>query len=128
MLLFWAIIGPTIGSLNDTDFVLWEIRNTGSFSVNSYNFFAGFYNSFGPCDRHDGALSLVWKLEAPFKIKAFDWRIMINRLLTKDLLKVRGIPFPNTSFNCAFCDSSLETMEHIFFKCPIVRLIWRDIT
>ncbi|XP_058761127.1 uncharacterized protein LOC131634472 [Vicia villosa] len=126
--LFQELHGSVLRISDNTDSVTWDAGKYSSFSVKScYLFYAGFYNPYGPYGRHDGALSLVWKSKAPFKNKAFGWRILVNRLPTKDLLKVRGISFPNSSLNCVFCGYALETMEHIFFKCSIVKLVWRDI-
>lgn len=45
----------------------------------------------GPPNKCDMAIEIVWKLEVPFKIKVFGWRLFVNRLSTIDLLMYRGI-------------------------------------
>lgn len=34
---------------------------------------------------------ILWKAQVPFKIKAFGWKTFLNRLLSKDHLRRRGI-------------------------------------
>ncbi|XP_058727126.1 uncharacterized protein LOC131598556 [Vicia villosa] len=115
-------------SQSGQDSVVWELGNDAGFSVKScYNFYAGFWHPFGPNNLHDEALKLVWRMQVPFKTKAFGWRLLINKLPTKDLLKIRGMIFLDDSVKCAFCNSAHETLEHLFFKCYVVKLIWRDI-
>ncbi|XP_058746462.1 uncharacterized protein LOC131619376 [Vicia villosa] len=66
-------------------------------------------------------------MEVPFKIKAFAWRLFVNRLPTKDLLEFRGIHFSTPNLNCVFCDSHLENMDHMFFKCEVIKVVWKEI-
>lgn len=54
-------------------------------------------------------------MEVPYKIKAFGWRFFVNRLLTKDLLRNRGINFSLSNSKCTFCDYYLEDRNHSFF-------------
>ncbi|XP_058752491.1 uncharacterized protein LOC131625668 [Vicia villosa] len=114
--------GPGSG---ESDTVEWMAEADGVFSVAScYKFFAGFRIPFGPSNKFDGALSLIWKMEVPFKIKAFGWRVLVNRLPTKDLLLRKGITFSGDFSKCVFCGVHPESMMHSFFLCPSVALVW----
>lgn len=45
-----------------------------------YAHYAAFRVPLGSPNRYNLTLGLVWKLEVTFKIKAFDWRLLVNRL------------------------------------------------
>jgi len=71
-------------------------------------------NDVGPSHK------LIWKSKVPQKIKIFIWLLTNNVVLTKDNLirrKWSGSPV------CQFCDQN-ETVGHLFFTCPIVKVIW----
>ncbi|XP_058733972.1 uncharacterized protein LOC131605656 [Vicia villosa] len=112
------------------DSVSWSLESEKVFSVAScYNWYVSLRTPFGPSKRCEEALEIVWKLEVPYKIKVFAWRLFVNRLPTKDLLVYRGISFAssNSSLNCIFCNTHLEENDHTFFKCVVIKVVWREI-
>ncbi|XP_058774199.1 uncharacterized protein LOC131648460 [Vicia villosa] len=112
----------------EADVLEWKADSDGVFSVAScYNFFAGFRIPYGPSNIFDGALSLIWKVEVSFKVKAFGWRLLVNRLSTKDLLLLRGILFSEEASKCVFCGIDPKSMAHSFFVCPMVKLVWDSV-
>ncbi|XP_058727132.1 uncharacterized protein LOC131598560 [Vicia villosa] len=116
-----------IGVLED-DKVVWYGEPGGIFSVAScYHFYANFCIPYGHPNRDEAVLGKIWKIGAPYKIKAFSWRLILNRLPTKDLLRSRGISLPLTSLNCVFCDIEAESRNHSFFSCKVMKIIWDDI-
>ncbi|XP_058726908.1 uncharacterized protein LOC131598309 [Vicia villosa] len=109
----------------DGDETVWRAKSDGVFSVAScYKFYVGSRIPYGPFNKYDGALSLVWKSEVPFKIKAFGWRLLVNRLPTKDLLLHRGIIFTVENSKCVFCGVDPESRKHSFFTCSSVKAVW----
>ncbi|XP_058749849.1 uncharacterized protein LOC131622838 [Vicia villosa] len=110
------------------DGVEWFYNEETDFSVAScYSFLLKRLTPFGPPNKSDEAFGLLWKLEVPFKIKAFGWRLFLNRLPTKDLLLLRGISLPLDNIACSFCGVDLEKCRHTFFVCGVVKRIWNDI-
>ncbi|XP_058734060.1 uncharacterized protein LOC131605759 [Vicia villosa] len=110
------------------DEIGWDLTADGSFSVAScYNFYAENFIPFGPPNRYDNVLALVWKMEVPFKIKAFGWRLLINRLPTKDQLVHRKIALSLDNSLCGFCGTNPESRDHVFFGCKSVELVWREV-
>ncbi|XP_058776654.1 uncharacterized protein LOC131650974 [Vicia villosa] len=99
------------GGLHDErDAVSWLIDLDNGFSVAScYHRYILLCTPFGPQNRDDEALEKVWKMEVPFKIKAFAWRLFVNRLPTKDLLV------------------QLENRDHLFFNCDVSKVVWNEI-
>uniref|UniRef100_A0A2N9FJC4 laccase n=1 Tax=Fagus sylvatica TaxID=28930 RepID=A0A2N9FJC4_FAGSY len=64
---------------------------------------------------------LLWKLKLPHKILTFTWKILHHALPLKTELNKRGINCANT---CSLCNSTTETMEHIFLQCSFARAVW----
>ncbi|XP_058753205.1 uncharacterized protein LOC131626408 [Vicia villosa] len=78
------------GLKEDKDSVCWLLDSEKAFTVSScYNRYASLRTPFGPIKRNEEALEIVWKMEVPYKIKAFAWMLFVNRLPTKDLLVYR---------------------------------------
>ncbi|XP_058754112.1 uncharacterized protein LOC131627290 [Vicia villosa] len=110
------------------DFVEWSLDSEKGFTVSScYALYAQRRIPFGPFNRHDEALELIWKMEIPFRIKSFGWRLFVDRLPTKDLLVYRGINLTSTNLKCVFCDLHLEDRDHLFFKCNVINFVWNEI-
>jgi hypothetical protein len=62
----------------------------------------------------------IWKAKIPAKIKTFMWLVEQGAILTKDNMLRRnwhGDP------SCYFC-SLPETMDHLFFECPVAKVVW----
>jgi predicted secreted Zn-dependent protease len=62
----------------------------------------------------------AWKAKIPLKTKIFLWFLWKGVILTKDNLAKRQW---KGCTRCCFC-SKLETIQHLFFECPMARLMW----
>jgi hypothetical protein len=65
----------------------------------------------------------IWKMKVPLKIKVFMWFLHQKVILTKGNLIKRQWTGNEA---CCFCNCK-ETIQHIFFKCPLAKVIWRII-
>jgi hypothetical protein len=68
----------------------------------------------------DVRMKSIWGEKLPLKIKIFWWMMWHDRVETGEQLKRRkgkGSEF------CKYC-GKLETLDHLFFKCPISQLLW----
>eukprot|EP00253_Pinus_taeda_P010187 PITA_10187 len=65
---------------------------------------------------------LVWKAEAPPKVKFFIWLLLRGKTLTTENLIKRGILGPS---RCPNCCRSEETMQHLFLECPVAKECWK---
>ena len=54
-------------------------------------------------------------------MRAFQYKILLRIIPTNKYLKVCNI-IDNGS--CYFCHSEVETIEHLFYLCPIVKELW----
>jgi hypothetical protein len=65
----------------------------------------------------------IWKMKVLLKIKVFMWFFHTKVILTKDNLLKRNW---NGNESCCFCNSK-EFIQHLFFECPLAKIIWRII-
>lgn len=99
------------------DKLVWNLTKTGVFSVKS------FYNAL--CVQQiDIPLKKIWSFKILLKIKIFIWILLRGKILTKDNLFRRGWRKGETK--CQIWDKH-ESIQHLFFDCSLVRLIWNII-
>ncbi|XP_058775755.1 uncharacterized protein LOC131650031 [Vicia villosa] len=119
----------SFGGLNNSkDYAVWLLDLEKGYTVAScYGLYASRRIPYGPPIKGDEAFNLIWKADVPFKIKAFVWRLFLNRLPTKDLLVYRGIAITHSNLNCTFCEAHVEEADHLFSKCFVIKLVWKEI-
>ncbi|XP_058746830.1 uncharacterized protein LOC131619786 [Vicia villosa] len=69
----------------------------------------------------------LWRIKIPFRIRAFGWRCIWNRIATKDNLAKRGIVSNPSDISCCFCSFHEESIHHILLSCPSAKKIWEDV-
>jgi hypothetical protein len=106
-----SILGKPMGTGKDIG--VWQKGKNGKFSVESmYNQLVG--------DNGGDSFVRIWKAKLRYKIKIFVWLMENNAVLTKDnMIKRKWIG----DAKCQLCDD-LESVNHLFFKCVIARVIW----
>ena len=99
--------------VNSEDTPVWAWNKNKNFSSQSvYNFLTK--------ENSRKHLKHVWKAKIPYKIKFFLWLVENNAILTKDnLIKRHWTGSPT----CHFCLTD-ESVEHLFFQCPVARVTW----
>jgi len=73
-----------------------------------------------------GLLDLVWHNQVPLKVSIFGWRLLQDRLPTKNNLVRRGLISVADATCVAGCDNN-ETMSHLFVHCDNYGALWRHI-
>jgi hypothetical protein len=73
------------------------------------------------------ALQKLWKNDVPFKVNAFSWRLLLQKLLTRAALNHRGILLNLHDLPCIFCFLSGGDCSHLFFRCTFIKGIWKDV-
>ncbi|XP_058775241.1 uncharacterized protein LOC131649496 [Vicia villosa] len=71
------------------------------------------------------ALVFVWKSKVPHKVQVLGWRLLQERLLTRELLQQRGIIEDLDNSRCDFGNVVVESCSHLFIHCIVARAIWR---
>jgi len=70
-----------------------------------------------------GLFDDVWHKQALLKVSIFAWRLLCNRLPTKDNLVRRQILHHEDNMCVTGC-GSIETTDHLFFTCDIFTGLW----
>ncbi|XP_057809018.1 uncharacterized protein LOC131023492 [Salvia miltiorrhiza] len=63
------------------------------------------------------SLSKVWWKTIPVKVSAFCWKLLQDRIHTKENLSKRNILSADQSLACAFCSESPESASHLMIEC-----------
>ncbi|KAL8476037.1 hypothetical protein ACS0TY_028632 [Phlomoides rotata] len=74
----------------------------------------------------DNGFNLVWNKLSPLKVAFHAWRVLWERLPTKTNLQRRNSLPPNVDVKCVFCESTAETVRHIFFECEFSHKVWME--
>jgi hypothetical protein len=63
----------------------------------------------------------VWSQDSLPKINIFIWSLAHGKILTGENLMKRGFHGP---FNCPLCQTSQDTIQHLFWDCPFSTTVW----
>lgn len=66
----------------------------------------------------------IWKLKLPPKVKMFIWKLLNHILTVRVFLRVR---LRGIEVSCPICNQREESVEHLFWTCPDIQQIWKDI-
>ena len=103
---------------NLKDSYIWKGSSNGRYSTSLYYKYV-----LNTQDSDKELWKLVWRGLAPPKVEVFCWRLMRERLATKDYLVKRGL-MERRQAVCAFCNTETKTTEHLFFSCHFSWKIW----
>jgi hypothetical protein len=68
-------------------------------------------------------MELIWHKQVPLKVSIFSWRLLRDRLPTRQNLANRGILAMDSRFCLAGCDQ-VEDVNHLFLSCPVFGALW----
>jgi len=75
------------------------------------------------CSREDIVLfATLWSEKVLTFAQHFAWKVMLNRVATKENLKKRGCNLENDLY--LMYGESVEKTNHLFFECKIARTVW----
>lgn len=66
-----------------------------------------------------------WSKWIPNKVNIFIWKLFRRRVAVKEVLSKMGIV--QHSNVCEVCKQEVESIKHVFIKCPIAQQVWNDI-
>lgn len=104
--------------LDDMEDVLKWIPNQGSYSSREGFFQLGINHSSSTSSKH---WNCIWAIKVPPRITAFLWKLAWAILPTKSFLSVR---LKNLSALCPWCDSEVESVNHVFWECTPAIWAW----
>lgn len=110
-----------VGHFGEKDSWLWSGNNNGVY--NSHSAYNWIISIVSPREEEE-IFSLLWRIKAPRKALFFIWRLLRNRLPTKDNLCRRNI-IDNDETLCSFFQQEVESAQHLFSTCYVVATIWK---
>lgn len=73
------------------------------------------------------ACKVWWKNDIPSKVLVLGWRLLWNKLPTREKLHRRGILLSSYETCCVLCFREIESCEHIFCSCSVTQKIWQAV-
>ncbi|XP_057443259.1 uncharacterized protein LOC130735191 [Lotus japonicus] len=99
---------------------VWNKEEGGVFTVKSaFEILLGEVTE--PADR---VFHKLWSLKAPSNTLSLAWKILLNRIQSKENLRRRGILNTETETCCSFCSAVEESTSHLIFTFAISWRIW----
>lgn len=97
----------------------WNLVSNGIFSVGSMR--RAIENSYLGM----GEKETIWITLTPPKVNIFMWRVMLDRVPTRDNLNKMKLDL--NSLLCPVCGFTTETINHVLFDCPAAIEVWKFI-
>ncbi|GLT68009.1 hypothetical protein SLA2020_402740 [Shorea laevis] len=111
-------------STNSRTSYIWTPSISGNFTTNSA-YLAIIHNSLPDISCHQSSVwKELWKLKLNDRLKLFLWKIAWNILPTGDRLQFFQPVSPLKL--CPLCKAAEDSLHHLFFRCDIARVIWRN--
>lgn len=98
---------------NFADHWQWKPDPSGGYSIR------GVYQLLTSQEVHNNDVTthLTWHKQTPLKVSIFSWRLLRNRLPSKDNLVARAI-IPLETQHCVIGCGDTETAQHLIISCP----------
>lgn len=111
-------------SANHRASYIWTPSTSGRFTTNSA-YLAIIHNSLPDLSCHQSSVwKELWKLKLNDRLKLSLWKIAWNILPTDDRLKFFQPVYCLKL--CLLCQAAEDSLHHLFFKCDIARVVWRN--
>jgi hypothetical protein len=106
----------------------WLVSSTCVFSANSA--YVGLLNRAEMDSLGESkviALKRMWKNNVPSKISSFGWRLLLEKLWTREALFRKGI-ITNIIERCyVLCFNLEESLDHLFLNCHFSATLWKHV-
>ncbi|GJU39564.1 RNA-directed DNA polymerase, eukaryota [Tanacetum coccineum] len=102
------------------DRYVWTLESDGVFSV------ASIRKEIDGNRFQDVSLPTRWVKSVPIKVNIIAWKVKSNALPTRFNISRRGMDID--LIVCPICNAGVESTNHIFFQCVVVRQIMRKIS
>ncbi|XP_057419270.1 uncharacterized protein LOC130713522 [Lotus japonicus] len=73
----------------------------------------------------DPIFNRIWWSIAPSNVKVFTWRLVLDRISSKEILWKRKVLQSQEEITCSVCGVVAETSAHIVVSCPFSVDVWR---
>ena len=112
---FFRFLASNLPSVTDGDHLKWRLTKNGVFTIRS------FYHKLHGSSSVAFPWKGIWKVKAPRCVSFFVWTTAWDRILTRDILRLRGFDFVDWWILCHCCD---ETVNHLLLHCGKTYRLW----
>ncbi|KAK2424703.1 hypothetical protein QL285_035035 [Trifolium repens] len=70
------------------------------------------------------SLGRMWKNNVPSKVSIFGWRLLLEKLPTRESLFSKGVITNVLDSCCVLCCNHVESISHVFFQCHVSNSVW----
>jgi hypothetical protein len=120
-----SILSIHIPTIRSFDKWIWAPSSSGTFSVRSAQEISSSPGTrsppFGPDTWH-----ALWSLKLQARLKHLLWKVAWNMLPSRDNISRFVVSEDPNTWNCPFCNCTVETLNHIFLDCDLARILWRS--
>jgi hypothetical protein len=106
------------------DLVLWTPTNS-AFSTKSAHHLITSSIPVTPFPFSKSHWKALWKLNLNHRLKLFLWKMVWNIIPTKFHISQTINSSPNDT-SCSICSFPIDFILHLFFSCPIARVVWHQ--
>lgn len=105
----------------------WNNNTEHGFTINCYDMFKSKLSGPPFNARIVKAFNQLWKVKVRPKFFFFGWKIIHNRLSTKNQLIKQGVTGVSGDLKCVFCLSEKECLSHLLGGCVVVSNVWKKV-
>jgi len=117
-----ALLSNVILQVEVLDWWVWKLHSSHRYTVKSaYNNLTVANVDFG-----EGFNHVLWIKVIPLKVNIFIWRMLLNRIPTKDNLLRRHI-LSSIDIFCSTANGCIEDRDHLFFQCLVYGCLWNSV-
>jgi hypothetical protein len=123
-----TLLQPIVPNKDKRDRRRWLESKDGVFTVHSA-YLALSKHQYKPLDNPslEATFKKLWLNNVPSKVSIFGWRLLLEKLPTKEALFKKGIITNNFERSCVFCVNEVEDIHHVLFNCNVSRQVWSRI-
>jgi hypothetical protein len=108
---------------NDT--CLWTPSSNGTFLTKSAHHLLSSTSHHFPSPLPPSSWKSLWKLNINHRLKLFLWKMIWNIIPTKYRIS-HSLPSSQMDTSCSLCVGPIDSIFHLFFSCPIARVVWHQ--
>lgn len=101
---------------NREDRLVWTLEERGAYTARSI------YRVICGAGLHKWRYNMIWKCKIPPTVKLFIFFALKGKLLTRDVLRRRGMNFGAHCSVCRNCPT--ESIAHVLYLCPYAVSVW----
>lgn len=106
----------------------WNLAPNGNYSTKiAYDRLAELDINAREMESEKKVYGRLWKCWAPRRMTVIAWKILKQRIATRDNLNRRGLLSMEDDVSCPFCKQAPESSMHILFECSSSAALWSEI-